>query len=54
MGISVDDAYHRVHTASELRGKHGHQLWKNWGDIEASEKFLQEALLCYLKKQEKS
>jgi len=51
MGISVEDACHKVRTASELRGKHGHQLLANWEDMEASEKFLQEALLCYLKKQ---
>jgi len=54
MGIGVDDAYCRVRTASELRGKHGHQLLENWQSIEGSEKFLQEALLCYLKKQMKS
>lgn len=54
MGMSVDDVYRKVRTASELRGKHGHQLLENWESIEASEKFLQEALLCYLKKQKKS
>jgi len=56
MSMSVDDVYRKVRTASELRGKHGHQLSEseNWENIEASEKFLQEALLCYLKKQKKS
>lgn len=56
MGMRVDDVYRKVRTASELRGKHGHQLSRNenWENIEASEKFLQEALLCYLKKQKKS
>ncbi|MGA8848950.1 MAG: hypothetical protein WB564_03900 [Dehalococcoidia bacterium] len=54
MGMSVDDVYRKVRTASELRGKHGHQLLKNSENIEASEKFLQEALLCYLKKQKES
>jgi len=56
MNVSVDDVYRKVRTASELRGKHGHQLSENehWENIEASERFLQEALLCYLKKQKKS
>lgn len=56
MSMSVDDVYRRVRTASELRGKHGHQLSENenWANVEDSEKFLQEALLCYLKKQKKS
>jgi hypothetical protein len=56
MNMSVDDVYSKVRKASELRGKQGHQLSKNenWENIEASEKFLQEALLCYLKKQKKS
>lgn len=48
MGISIEDAYHKVRTASELRGRHGHQLLANWEDMEASEKFLQEALQRYL------
>jgi hypothetical protein len=52
--ISVKEAYTKVRLASELRGKHGHQLLENWANIEASEKFLQEALLRYLKKQKKS
>lgn len=54
MGMSVDDVYRKVRAASELRGKHGHQLLKNSENVEVSEKFLQEALLCYLKKQKKS
>lgn len=48
MSIGAEDAYHKVRTASELRGKHGHQLLANWEDMEASEKFLQEALQRYL------
>lgn len=51
LSISAEEAYIRVRLASELRGKHGHQLLANWENIEASEKFLQEALLCYLRKQ---
>jgi hypothetical protein len=56
MSTSVDDVYRRVRTASRLRGRHGHQLSENenWENIEDSEKFLQEALLCYLRKQKKS
>jgi hypothetical protein len=54
MGMSVDDVYRKVRAASELRGKHGHQLLKNSENIEASEKFLQDVLLCYLKKQKES
>lgn len=55
MDINVKEAYDKVRLASELRGKHGHQLQGNLGkNIEASERFLQEALLCYLKKQKKS
>ena len=54
MGTSADDVYRKVRTASQLRGKHGHQLLKNSENIEVSERFLQEALLCYLKKQKRS
>lgn len=54
LSISVEEAYSKVRLASELRGKHGHQLGVNWKDIEASEKFLQEALRSYLKTQKKS
>ena len=54
MGINVEDAYREVRTASKLRGKHGHQVSANWKNIEAPEKFLQEALLCYLRKQKTS
>lgn len=48
MGIDEQDVLSRVRTASEIRGKHVHQLSKDWGDMEASEKFLKEALLRYL------
>ena len=51
MGISVKEAYSKVRLASELRGKHGHQLGANWKDIEASEEFLQEALRSYFTRQ---
>jgi hypothetical protein len=54
LSISVEEAYSKVRLASGIRGKHGHQLLANWGNIEASEKFLQEALLCYLRKQKAS
>jgi hypothetical protein len=54
LGISVEEAYSKVRLASELRGKHGHQLLANWENIEASERFLQEALLSYLRKQKAS
>ena len=54
LSINVEEAYSKVRLASELRGKHGHQLLANWENIEASEKFLQEALLCYLRKQKAS
>jgi hypothetical protein len=54
LGISVKEAYSKVRLASELRGKHGHQLSEDWANIEASERFLQEALLCFLKAREKS
>jgi len=54
LSISIEEAYSKVRLASELRGKHGHQLLANWENIEASEKFLQEALLCYLRKQKAS
>ena len=54
MGISVKDAYSKVRTASKLRGEHGHRLSTNWEAIEASEKFLQEALLHYLAQQKRS
>jgi hypothetical protein len=50
LGIGVKEAYSKVRLASELRGKHGHKLLENWANIEASEKFLQEALLCYFEK----
>lgn len=53
MDMRVDDVYHKLRTASQLRGKHGHQLLRNSENIGASEKFLQEALLCYLKRQKK-
>lgn len=50
MSISVGDAYHNVQKASKLRGKHVHKLSKvDIEAMEASEKFLQEALFHYLK-----
>lgn len=54
IGISVEDAYSKVRIASHLRGRHVHHISRNWEAIEASEEFLQEALLCYLAQQQKS
>jgi hypothetical protein len=53
-GISKEEAYREVRAASELRGKHGHQLLANSENFEASAKFLHEALWCYLKRQKAS
>lgn len=50
MNISIEVAYSKVRRASELRGKNVHRLSQGWKDIEDSEKFLQEALLCYIAK----
>lgn len=52
MGIGEKDAYDKVHTASELRGKHSHRLSADWERIERSEKFLQKALQAYLSQQQ--
>lgn len=48
MGISDEEAHSKVSTASELRGKHGHGISRDLEGMEASEKFLQEALRRYL------
>lgn len=50
MSITTEVAYTKVRTASKLRGKNVHRLSQDWKDIEDSEKFLQEALLCYIAK----
>jgi len=50
MNITTEAAYTKVRTASKLRGKNVHRLSQDWKDIEDSEKFLQEALLCYIAK----
>jgi hypothetical protein len=54
LDISVDDAYSKVRNAARLRGKLGHGMPTNISSMENSEKFLQEALVCYITKQEKS
>ncbi|MBN1761982.1 MAG: hypothetical protein JW878_02720 [Methanomicrobia archaeon] len=55
MDISVQDAYSKVRTASQLRGKHLHQLSTEDSEkLEASEEFLQEALLQYLAQQKET
>lgn len=51
MGISVKEAHSKVSTASKLRGKHGHGISRDAEGMEASEKFLQEALRSYLAQQ---
>ena len=51
MGISAEDAYSKVTKASEMRAKSGHGLSSDLSGIEASEKFCQEALRCYLTRQ---
>ena len=50
MHISTNEAESKVRKASQMRGKNLHRLSQNWKDIEDSEKFLQEALLCYITK----
>jgi len=49
MDISVESAYSNLSKASKLRGKNVHQLSDDWEDIKEVEKFLQDALLSYLK-----
>ncbi|HII07159.1 MAG TPA: hypothetical protein HA349_07575 [Methanotrichaceae archaeon] len=51
MNISVESAYSNLSKASKLRGKNVHQLSDDWDDIREAEKFLQDALLSYLKRQ---
>ena len=53
VNIDTEQIYEKVKKASELRGKHLHQiiLEKSEDDIVISEKFLQEALISYLKTQ---
>lgn len=54
MDISVKEAYSRIRRAAELRAKHVHQLsTEDLEKLEASEKFLQEALLQYLTQQKR-
>lgn len=49
MNISFEKAYHKVRTASKLRGKHLHSISRNQrGDMGTSEEFLQKALRSYL------
>lgn len=50
MNISVESAYSNLSKASKLRGKNVHQLSDDWEDIREVEKFLQDALLSYLKR----
>jgi hypothetical protein len=51
MGISVKDALRKVTKASKLRGKHVHELSRDWVGMGDSERFLQEALRRYLARQ---
>jgi hypothetical protein len=54
MDITVKEAYSRIRRAAELRAKHVHQLsTEDLEKLEASEKFLQEALLQYLTQQKR-
>ena len=50
MNISEESAYSKVSKASKLRGKNVHQLSDDWDALREAEKFLQEALLSYLKR----
>lgn len=50
MNISEESAYSNLRVISKLRGKNVHQLSDDWGALREAEKFLQEALLSYLKR----
>lgn len=50
MNISEESAYSKMSKASKLRGKNVHQLSDDWDALREAEKFLQEALLSYLKR----
>jgi hypothetical protein len=51
MGISDKEAYDKVRKASELRGKQLHNILTDWGGLQASVQFLEEALRRYLSQQ---
>jgi len=50
MKISEESAYSNLRVISKLRGKNVHQLSDDWEALREAEKFLQEALLSYLKR----
>ena len=48
IGTDEEEAYTKVRQASKLRGKQLHRILTNWGDLQASIQFLEEALRRYL------
>lgn len=50
LDISKEEAYSKIKEASKMRGMHSHQLLNNWKGIEASEMFLRDVLITFLKK----
>jgi hypothetical protein len=48
MGTNEEEAYAKVRQASELRGKQLHRILTNWGGLQSSMQFLEEALRRYL------
>ena len=50
LDVSKEEAYSKIKEASKMRGMHSHQLLNNWEGIEASEMFLREVLITFLKK----
>lgn len=51
MGIDEDEVYRRLQIASDMRGKQLHSIRGNWGELQTSVDFLQEALRRYLAQQ---